>query len=57
MVDVPVNRSDKLQQFTFVVGVLCRKLPSFHRRRLGVLFGHSAWFDSGYMICVSPGRF
>ena len=24
--------------------------PSFHRRRLGVLFGHSAWLDSGHVL-------
>ena len=34
---------------------LCAKPRSFHRRRLGLLFGHNAWLDSGYMFCVSPG--
>ena len=39
-IDVPVNRSDKFQQFTFV-------------GRLRVHFGRNACFDSGYMLCYS----
>ena len=39
VVDVLVNRSDKLQQFIFVVGGR-------------VLFLRYVWFDIGYMVCV-----
>ena len=41
-VDILVNRSDKFQQFTFVVGALCRKPSSSHRCSSGALFGHNA---------------
>ena len=53
MVDVPVNRSDKFQQFTFVVRALCRKPSSFHRCSSWALFRHTAG-STGYMFCVSP---
>ena len=56
VVDVPVNRSDKLQQFTFVVGVPVQKTAEFPQAQVG-LFGRNAWFDSGYMLCVRSGCF
>ena len=46
--DVVVKGSDKLKQFTFVAGSLCRKPPSFHRRSSGD-FSCAAGFDSGYV--------
>ena len=35
MVDVPVNRSDKLQQSTFVVGVSVQKTAEFSQAQVG----------------------
>ena len=51
VVDVPVNRSDKLQQFTFVMGANCAE----NRRVLTGAVRRNAWVDSGYMSTTVLG--
>ena len=57
VVDVPVNRSDKLQQFTIVVGANCAENRCVSSRSSWALFLRYAWFESGYMFCDSCGVF
>ena len=51
------TRSDKFQQFTFVVGVLVQKTAEFSQAQVGCPLRAQHLFDSGYMFCVSSGCF
>ena len=57
LVDVLVNRSDKFQQFTFVVRALCRKPSSFHRCSSWAFIRQNAGSTVDTWFCVSPGCF